>query len=219
MCWNLTETNLLAVQKEETAQLEIVEESLREAEVPCDCRCVQCEVASLRDGHSEDFVKTGESSPERTPGFMEGWTRNRFFTFFMWMRSHPGLYLQKFRAVWTCLCPSLAPPSSGGPSSWRRRFRMRRRRCRMLRFPSSSLSWFSPPSVSEHSCTARCSSTCHKENPQKSVAVEFLRAHFSDRIYLHCARSPIVIQYLSDQLLPGCHLTETRLKNLKSLEK
>lgn len=71
--------------------------------------------------------------------------------------SHP----QKFRAVWVWLPPSQdAPPSPEAPPSWRRRVKMLRRRwwtpSARLASPASSSA---PPSVSEHSCTARCSST------------------------------------------------------------
>lgn len=50
-------------------------------------------------------------------------------------------------------------------SSWRRRFRMSRRRWWISwpPPPPSSVS-STPASVSEHSCTARCSSTCKHEN-------------------------------------------------------
>ena len=109
---------------------------------------------------------------QSTHWYMAGWFHDELLIRFpvenleeiyLWFsgvwRSLPAFHsTQKFNAVWTWSFLSQAPPPSPeAPPSWMRRFRMlTRRRWVFLRYSSGSST---PPPVSEHSCTARCSST------------------------------------------------------------
>lgn len=112
----------------------------------------------------------------RAPGARSEVRGQLIFWFFTVTGLCPPERPQKFRAVWAWPFPFLPPPPSPeAPPSWRRWVRMLRRRwwTPLLRPPSPPLSWCvsSPAAVSEHSCTARCSSTCRATGEHQSPDV------------------------------------------------
>lgn len=118
--------------------------------------------------HTGNIVSDWRSEPSsgNTKRFSSSLTTSQSCSLFG-PPSHP----QKFRAVWVWLPPSQdAPPSPGAPPSWRRRVKMLRRRwwtpSARLASPASSSA---PPSVSEHSCTARCSSTWPPKHTEQEL--------------------------------------------------